>query len=491
MKQYDKSKGDLTYNQAQHQRSWNRLRDSRIDEEQTIQGNREFLHKIVGWIDADVYKTTYATKIKILNQVHTTCRDSNMEVFKIFDESSPEALEEATQIAKALNKWLTDRYPNTNTINNIISHFQQVAKYYREEEDSAGMCNAVSRLKTRPTPTVIVEAEDVLRWEEITKIVDGASCSRDKAVMMLMMEGTRPTDVFNIQIKDILGHNDPSKRWAVEVMGKVDIKLRRTKPRRISLGNAQPYLKKYLQEHWYNFNKESPNFRTNTREEGGLGRITNIDGEAFLCCAQEGRQQTRSLKRYRQNNNIPDEVENEDIPAGPWMQITYTAYGKIFKEAARSAGYSADEIKQMSAAMYRKSFATDTGSVEGRTRTEMENLMGWTAGSKVSQHYIKKDNGDENKAIKQRDNGEEVTVYRPQHQGRVITCKHCSERTMPHLVDCMFCGQELDALGAYMIEEEQQRIESLKRQLADLESQLAQRDIELVNPGEKIQEGTA
>ena len=62
---------------------------------------------------------------------------------------------------------------------------------------------------------------------------------------------------------------------------------------------------------------------------------------------------------------------------------------------------------------------------------------------------------------------------------------------MPHLVDCMFCGQELDALGAYMIEEEQQRIESLKRQLADLESQLAQRDIELVKPGEKIQEGTA
>jgi len=520
MKVSNVSEGNLTYNERKCYRQWHSLRDSRIDEEQTIEGNRKFLHELWGWIHKDHAKS-FTTKRKLLNQIHILCRDSGLEVFKIFDESDPESIDEGRKVALDLNEWIKGRYPDPTTARQAISFLEQAAKLIRKyhfDKAPNSMCAAMGKFEKPDAKKYIVRADMTLKWEDVLKIVNAAPTWREKAVIMLMMEGSRPSDPFNIQIKDIRGHNDPSKAWKVAVNGKTS---EEGEHRIISLSYAQPYLKKFLQHHFFNVENKSPTFKRSRMDEDELGPITNLPSDAFLITYTSNREVTKAINKCRANlfekDKNGDWVMQVDFPEdlrtkitekkenGEWVverkvledrkdlwsQITYTAYRDIFINAAIDAGFDEDRAKKMTARIFRKSFANDAGKWEGMNRGKLNNLMNWCESSNVSKHYLKRDDGEENQVIKQGMNGEEVTVYRPQHQGRVITCKHCSERTMAHSTFCMFCDEELDAFELY-VKKEQQGIEALQRQIADLQSQLAaQQEIELVKPGEKIQEGTA
>lgn len=258
---------------------------------------------------------------------------------KDFDKLTREELKEIVSIKVDKNKRLTDS--TKITYKKILRKFFQWLK----DCDDGEFPPEVSWIKTGGIKEQKhKQPEDLLTDEDIEKMIKVTEHPRDKAFLITLAEsGCRIGEILTLKIDNI---NFDDKGAFFVVNGK-------TGTRRVRVVNSTPFLHDWLKHHPDKENKDAPLWCV-------IGTTKNI--------SRSENNQTTSKKGRTFN----------------WsFALTYPAARSLVIRAGKKAGIE----KPINPHNFRHSRATSLGAA-GLNESIMNQIMGWTQGSKMAGVYI-------------------------------------------------------------------------------------------------------
>ncbi len=353
---------------------------------------------------------TYGRQLNMVRSVLDIARHFNVahpkrSFYKIYD-GGPDA--EATAID--LNSWMEGRAWTLDTRNERKGLLKRLGKTIYRNQSKSGYPLALDNIiKKKKSGHYSVDHADLFTFEQVCKIANSCTYSRDAALVMLAFTGARPGDVHNACIGDFFTPartDEESQDLRLRVDGKLGKRV-------IAIGEAEPYVRNWIDE-----------LSAQCKEAG------TDPNSAFLAC--------HVMKGLVSKH-------------GPGVQITSTGFTKIFKDAIKRAE-GADLVPprpnpkkrgRNTAAVFRKSFASDRAQSPGVNQYKLEKLMGWKPGSSIARAYIGMDReGDDTAAITADLLGKkELEIPVPIFDSRVKTCDNCGENTLGMFVECIRCNE--------------------------------------------------
>jgi integrase/recombinase XerD len=270
-----------------------------------------------------------ATQLKYLERL-----SSLSKMFKKdFDKLTKEEM--VKLIASKIDKSSNYSESTKATFKKIIKKFFQWLKKCEDNEYP----KEVNWIKTSERKKKHKQPEELLNDEDIEKMIKVTNHPRDKAFIMVLAEsGGRVSEVLSLKIGNL---NFDDKGCYFLVNGK-------TGSRRVRVVNSTPFIHSWLDAHPEKENKDAPLWTV-------IGTTQNIST-------------LKDKEKYNYN----------------WSySLTYPAARNILIRAKEKAGIT----KPINPHNFRHSRATSLGAA-GLNESLMNQIMGWTQGSKMAGTYI-------------------------------------------------------------------------------------------------------